>query len=540
MSKAKVTALSNPYGYALRQLTQAAGYDKSADALGRLASTSNEQFFPEESIREFLDRDEALPDNDDDKKKVRGAIRDICISSIFSDGGVDAYAAPTAPLIFGLSELAAKAAGHNTAYVLISADISNLGGLNRQMNRTDADMILRHLARIPEDAAKEWAAANHYGLQQFAVRTGGDEFRYIVRLQSDHPIDPVALKEQLAALGKTLHTQAEQFARDTAIDCIAHTKPERQPGVGIAAALQPIAADGPGIQQILEDMNIEISEARRLRRPPSFPSLPSDSGPSTIHVPSEPPSPGRVVQPENPFRQLHGCHPMPNETYEDFTLRCALQLAGLESSVERMAYELKTRRSFPHHINDENHREVVAVMAANNMRGIRDPVSGCYSASCRDDMIEYYRAQGREQAITMDLCNLSGLNKVSESFANGILASVGQILESAYTKHCDNLHGKPPIIRDSGGRFTVILPKGWTTQTKEKFIHAFAEEIHKKINVINNSTIESLGRNYKKDIANYESIKTMKISELPGRDGQYGISISEPDYREDRRGQEKN
>ena len=524
--------ISPNYRVAVRHLVEAAGYTATPkQGAQALAGVTSEHFFPDEAIEAFVEQSPHLTPN------TRHAVARIVQAGIFQDGGVEAYASPNAPLLLGLTELAAHQAKDdpNTCYVLGNADISNLGGLNRIVDRADADRFLAHLARLPEDTIHEWAAARGYTARLITIRTGGDEFRYVVQLRSDHAIDHARLNTELQELTNAVHWRADAFAVKTGIARIPHSKPGRGPGVGVAIALRQIDGAHPAIAGTLEELNGEIAATRKSRTYLSTSSEASD--PMMLPPHEKPASHNGIAAAFNPYADITGFAPGEGESLEACAIRMALYTGGLEPMVyapldlvDLLHYDVNMRQTRLNEFSPlvkalsvDARQSADALIAAERMRGLVDPVTRCYSAAYKDDVTHYYSTQHCAATLDIDLQNLSGLNKVSEPFGDAMLREVGKILEKSYAKYFATDHQKPPVMRTGGGQFTVILPPRQRVQA----VAGFRKEVELAVAALGRQSVGNFSRTHGNAVLGEADAK-MLIADIPaGRTNTApGINIS--------------
>lgn len=501
-----IDEISKFYRYALRNLAFASGHSNTDDVLPDLAPICDASFYPDHILQKFLET--AHPQH----PQVRDAVQQICGASIFHDSGVkDAYAAPCAPLIFGFTELAAKSAANDThrCYMLANADISNLGGLNRDFmrnygnheGRIRADEVLMKLANIPTQTIRQWAHAQGYQADILPIRAGGDEFRYVIRLTSPKPIDRAQLgATQIAELTHEMRLRSDQLAAENDLTEIRHTKEDRAPGVGTTVALDIIDAQHSNIEDMLCRMNKEIAQMRTTNGHGNVPVEISKSAPWSKAYPVSHP----VVPAPRPYH-LHDRNKagVLAESLESYEMRQTLKahlLGELADSPSVLYYNTRTRQTELNYHNaairalpPDIQIAAAALIAAERMRGLGDPVSRCYSGLYQQHIHHHYSSTmrsgkyiGAKNALSIDMQNLSGLNKVSESFANAILREVGTILETAYVNHFPLGRQRPPILRSNGGHFTAILTPSMQNLTR---IAPFEQEVRERMEMLGKQSV---------------------------------------------------
>ncbi len=483
--------VSKEYKSRIDWLTRAMGYPDSAKGLEALADMLRKEdalFFPETILEKFADTPT------DYTEEARASMKSILRAGIFNDAGVEAYAAPVTPLAFGLFELAAQAhrSRMDMRYVIGCADISNLGGLNQALpNRARADMILAHLALLPQDAMQEWEAIHGYRVQMMAVRTGGDEFKYLAQIKTrdGSAINDTDLTKQLNELVESIDSNAAAFAKKTGIDHIAHYKVGRAPGVGTTVTMRIVNPQMPNLIQTIHGMGVDIAEKRKTRDAAYVPS----QTPQLLYLkpPKKLPPSYHRVDATTPYDQT-ALTPERGESLERFSLRMALEKGGFQELAQRadlLSYYPSRRRSDINHLNEEfktlrpeDQKAISRLVEVERMRGLTDPVTRCYSSAYFNECVDYAKSQGHTKVMEVDMKNLPGLNLLSEPMADAVLREVGKVIDGAYR---DAMHykQKPLVARSAGSVFTIFMP-GDTPQPAIKKLKTALTEGIENINAI--------------------------------------------------------
>ncbi|MFO0457232.1 MAG: hypothetical protein ACK5ZH_06680 [Alphaproteobacteria bacterium] len=491
----KTFHLSPDYEYPLKKLVTAAGYTNPQEGYQALAEAIKDSgsIYPEVILERFIKNGkfEGAPAG------YARAIQEILRGGIFNDSGVEAYAKPCTPLILGLGEIAAQAYAHDpqTRFILASADISNLGGLNlAEHNRRKTDVLLRHLAQKPASLMEEWAEENGYEISSLMIRTGGDEFKsiYRIRLRNGGAIDDAALEAQLKVAANQVNQKTREFAEnDCRLGNVLHTKEGRSPGVTNTIALRALKPERPDIVGKLQEMEADIAAARR-NQDSGEQAAPTALGGGGLPLP-EPPS-RHKVDVVDPYKNI-SLAPGEHESLEQYSLRMALAKAGfsdLAASPDLFSYDSKERRARINQqhgqflsLSPEQKNLVFRVLDADELRGVIDPISRCMSAAFLGQCRALHRAQcnvsnKQPEEYEVELKNLGGMNRLGESLGDAVLREVGKICESAYFSaftHVDGTLQKPAIAQQGGGLFRTFIPPGATKEQIQKFETSIKKEI---------------------------------------------------------------
>ncbi len=481
--------VSKEYKSRIDWLTRSMGYPDSAEGLGALAGILRKEdalFYPETILEKFADT------RTDYSEKARTSLKNILRAGIFNDAGVEAYAAPVAPLAFGLFELAAQAhrSRKDIRYVIGCADISNLGGLNQIVpDRAQADMILTHLALLPQGAVQDWANRHGYQVQMAAVRTGGDEFKYLeqIKTRDGSAINDADLTKQLKELVDAIDSKANLFAKKSGIDHIPHYKVGRAPGVSTTVTMRIIDPYKPKLIKTIHGMGVDIAAKRKTRDKAYKPS--GDVALLDLNPPKSLPPSYHRVDATTPYAQTT-LVPERGESLERFSLRMALEKGGFSDLAQRsdfFAYYPSRRRTDINHLSAEfkalpvmDQKVISSLVEVERMRGLTDPVTRCYSGAYFDECVDYAKSQGQKKILEIDMKNLSGLNLLSEPMADAVLREVGKVIDSAY-RDALQYKQKPLVARSTGSVFTIFMPENTPKPVVDQLKTALAEGI-KNIN----------------------------------------------------------
>jgi hypothetical protein len=504
----KTFHLSPDYEYPLKKLVTAAGYTNPQEGYRALAEAikDSESIYPEVILERFIKKAQENGKFEGADAGYAQAIQEILRGGIFNDNGVEAYAKPCAALILGLSEIAAQAYEHDpkTRFILASADISNLGGLNlAEHNRRKTDVLLQHLAQKPAALMEEWARENGYEISSLMIRTGGDEFKsiYRIRPRNGGAIDDATLEAQLEVAANQVNQKTRTFAeRECGLGGVAHIKDGRQPGVTNTIALRALQPERPDIAGKLQEMEADIAAARR-NQESGEQAAPTTLGGGGLPLP-ELPSRHKVAA-LNPFEGSE-LAPAKHESLEQYSLRMALEKGGfsnLAASPDLFSYDSNRRRARINQkhgqfqsLSPEQKNLVFRVLEAEELRGVIDPVSHCMSAAFLGQCRALHRAQcnvsnKQPEEYEVELKNLGGMNRLGESLGDAILREVGKICESAYFSsfnHADGTPQKPAIAQQGGGLFRTFIPPGATQEQ----IQTFGKRVEEGIQELNRMPLQ--------------------------------------------------
>jgi hypothetical protein len=484
---ATILHLSPKYEYPLKTLVAVAGYQDSQEGYRALADAmrSTESIYPEDILQRFIETAAEKGKFEEAPEGYVRAIQEILRGGIFNDSGVEAYAKPCAPMILGLMEIAAQSHHDtpSTCFILASADITNLGGLNRaERNRRKTDLLLQHLAQMPASLMDDWAKQQGYGIESLMIRTGGDEFKSIYRItrKDGQPIDTALLARQLQDETSEINQKIEHFSNhEHGMAAINHMKENRAPGVTNTVALRALYRQNPAIESTLQAMEADIAAARKVQGNQAV------NGEQSPSFPMAAPPPRHPVAAFNPYPRTN-ISPGGAESLEQYSLRLALEKAGFQALAETeglFRYDRKHRRA---RIN-QNHPDfarlsaleknfIFRVLWAEELRGVIDPVSRTISAAFLDQCRALYKAQGGLEEYEIELKNLGGMNALSESLGDAVLRDIGQISERAYFGAFGETQQKPMIVQAQGGRFLAFPPPGATPEQLQNFANAITNE----------------------------------------------------------------
>lgn len=503
------TLISDSYEYRIRQLLRASGYplngiSKGIEDLKRFIA-NNDLFFPEDITTGFVEW------ADRSGGPVHRAIAGIVRAGFYSNSGVESYASPCAPMVFGLAEVGVQANADrpDIRYALASTDISNLGGLNLVApDRKATNPFLENIVRLPKEWIDEWAAQKGYAVDTLIIRSGGDEFKYIhrFRTQDGHAIDPGHFEAQMAELQEHINARNLHYSMLCNADRIPHYKKNRAPGVMNTYAVQPLAQQLPNIPHTLEELGDTIHAIRDQRRKALQDKPPLHFTSDMLDLPSEAPPPHHPVPLVDPYRDTR-LEPAQGEALDQFLLRLAVDKAGfhkLADHTDLFTYH-PTRRWA---MLDNKHPALAAltplqtghlnsVIEAEYMRGVNDPISRCYSNQFYPQARALAEYQGDSNAMLLDLRNLVGMNAVSESLGDSILREVGHVIEHSYRRIITPDGQKPPIVRRSGGEFVVFLDPN----LPERTLRDFSAAVQEGIASLNRQSIVSFATQHRLDEA---------------------------------------
>jgi hypothetical protein len=494
-----------------------AGYENPQEGYRALAEAirNARSIYPEDILQRFIETAKETGKFEGAPEGYARAIQQILRGGIFNDSGVGAYARPCTPMILGLMEIAAQSHHDtpSTCFILASADISNLGGLNLAMrNRRKTDTLLQHLAQKPDTLMNEWAQKQGYEIQSLMIRTGGDEFKSIYRItrKDGQPIDNHILETQLIEAAKQVNEKTRDFAeRDCGLGGVAHTKKDRASGVTNTIALRALNPHSPAIAEKLQEMEADLAAARKTTGS-TIAQTPTDRLP---HFPTQAPPPGHSLESVNPYdgSKLNAGE---TESLEQYSLRMALAKTGFPDLAERhdlFSYDTASRRT---RIN-QNHEEfeslspeqknlVLRVIQAEELRGVMDPVSRSMSAAFLDQSRALHFAQceirgTQPEEYEVELKNLGGMNRLGESLGDAVLHEVGKICESAFFSAFNHAGPpqKPAIAQQGGGLFRSFIPPG----AKKEQIQNFARLIEEGIEQLNQMPLQEFLSNHKVRLA---------------------------------------
>lgn len=495
--------ISEKYVFRIRQLLRAAGYDDThlVEGIHDLQDYMIESgaFYPEDIASGFIEW------RGHGTSPAHHAIAEIVKAGFFNDGGVESYAAPCAPMALGLAEIAAQAGAlrPDTRFVLGSADISNLGGLNETLpDRSMTNPMIEHFIQLPREVIDVWAEKHGYHADAFIVRSGGDEFKYVFRMRTldGTPIDNTLFAHEIHDLTDYIAEVNHHYAHECGVDKIPHYKKNRAPGVVNTLALRPIDPETPDIQQLMVDLGADIAAMRatqtlnasRAEQPfkNDMLSLPSSSPPAHHALPSV-----------NPYH-ASTLEPRADESLEHLSLRMALEKAGfadLAALTDLFRYDTNRRWSVldtrhpAYTALDPQTRELVrATIEAEHMRGVIDPVSRNYSVAFFNQCCELADYQGRTNRLKVHLHNLSGMNLLGDMLGDAVLREAGNVIDRAHDTIIAN--GKPmqkPLVaRCGGGEFMVFLGG----DINEAQVRNFAKAVRKGIEQLNETVIDDFAK----------------------------------------------
>ncbi|MFO0109553.1 MAG: hypothetical protein ACK52W_03335 [Alphaproteobacteria bacterium] len=495
----KTFHLSPDYEYPLKKLVTAAGYTNPQEGYQALAEAIKDSgsIYPEVILERFIKKAKESGKFEGAPEGYARAIQEILRGGIFNDAGLDAYAKPCAALILGLGEIAAQAYENDsqTRFILASADISNLGGLNlAERNRRKADILLQHLAQKPGLLMDQWAHEKGYEISSLMIRTGGDEFKsiYRIRRKDGGAIDNHLLETQLREAAGEMNQKLHHFSNyDLGMIDIDHTKAGRKPGVTNTIALRAPNPGHPNIARELQEMEADIAAARRNQESGEQAAPTTRVGGKLHHT--KPPS-RHKVDVADPYKDI-SLAPGQYESLEQYSLRMALAKAGFSSlaaSPDLFSYDKERRRARINQqhglfapLSPEQKSLVFRVLEAEELRGVIDPVSRCMSAAYLDQCRALHHAQcnmrgEQPEEYEVELKNLGGMNRLGESLGDAVLREVGKICESAYLSafsHSDAPLQKPAIAQQGGGLFRTFIPPGATKEQIQKFETSIKKEI---------------------------------------------------------------
>lgn len=528
----KTFHLSPDYEYPLKKLVRAAGYTNPQEGYQALAEAIKDSgsIYPEVILERFIKNAKENGKFEGAPEGYARAIQEILRGGIFNDAGLEAYAKPCAALILGLGEIAAQAYEHDpeTRFILASADISNLGGLNlAERNRRKTDILLQHLAQKPGLLMDQWAQEKGYEISSLMIRTGGDEFKsiYRIRRKDGGAIDNHLLETQLREAAGEMNQKLHHFSNyDLGMIDIDHTKAGRKPGVTNTIAMRATNPEHPNIARELQQMEANIAAARQQ----------CESGAQVIctipikrRFPTHAPPSRHNVAALSPFEGSE-LAPGENESLEQFSLRMALEKAGfsdLAASHGLFSYDTNRQRARINKqhglfapLSPEQKSLVFRVLEAEELRGVIDPVSRCISAAYLDQCRALHHAQcnmrgEQPEEYEVELKNLGGMNRLGESLGDAVLREVGKICESAYLSafsHSDAPLQKPAIAQQGGGLFRTFIPPGATQEQIQKF----ETSIKKEIEQLNGMPLQKFVSIHKVRLSEDIPANTSRIAEI--------------------------